>query len=503
MIIAGVLLATSILSGITESDKPSEWTIYITNDNCPDYTWGYTEEQTRQSFADIVRGHLDEMNRTDSEAEENRDRYNMAVAQEAICFVERYPERKDELIRRIKEGRIYVSPYLCNSLWAFQSFENAVRTFYHARRLEKEWGISFHVAEHIEEPSLPWGVASILAGCGIKWLSSPFYKYDSTFMNLQNPPAFIFEGPDGSQIRVAMDPWACNNSSYFQGKNLLRNPERIMDEWLPHYQQLGESYPVKVILASGTHSDISPSSGEQARGFADAIIEYNSSSGEHPKLVNSILPQFCDAIDKAEEEKPFLEVMRGCFGHSWDTWPVSIAKYVADMRSAGRIFLSAEALLTVASGKQPDIAEATRLQRERCEWLWAMLSDHAWNGTGEENKRHNAELRRGWNKELIEKSNSLIRQGWADLVTQRDGSNFVVFNPLSMARKELIRIEATSETDCEQIVEENGKSVAYFISPEILGFGLRQLDPKNTELSTKNGLRAIDWELESPYIILQ
>jgi hypothetical protein len=57
----------------------SQWVIYITNDNCPDYTWGYTQEQTRQSFADIVRGHLDEMNRTDDQDMSDRDRYNMAV----------------------------------------------------------------------------------------------------------------------------------------------------------------------------------------------------------------------------------------------------------------------------------------------------------------------------------------------------------------------------------------------------------------------------------------
>lgn len=59
---------------------PAEWTIYVANDNCPDYTWGLTEEQTRQAFADVVRGHLDEMERTDGQAAENRDRYNMAVA---------------------------------------------------------------------------------------------------------------------------------------------------------------------------------------------------------------------------------------------------------------------------------------------------------------------------------------------------------------------------------------------------------------------------------------
>jgi len=95
---------TSDAAGQPPSDV-SAWTIYVTNDNCPDYTWGYTEEQTRQAFADLVRSHLDEMKRTDGEPPENRDRYNMAVTQEALCFVERYPDRKEELIRRIQEGR--------------------------------------------------------------------------------------------------------------------------------------------------------------------------------------------------------------------------------------------------------------------------------------------------------------------------------------------------------------------------------------------------------------
>lgn len=119
--VAIVLLLALSGGGRNNAAESAEWTIYVTNDNCPDYTWGNTEEQTRQAFADIVRGHLDEMNQTDREEPGNRDRYNMAVTQEAMCFVERYPQREAELVRRIKEGRVFVSPFLCNCLWAFHS----------------------------------------------------------------------------------------------------------------------------------------------------------------------------------------------------------------------------------------------------------------------------------------------------------------------------------------------------------------------------------------------
>ena len=42
---------------------PSAWTVYITNDSCSDYTWGWDEKQTRKAYADVILSHLDEMNR--------------------------------------------------------------------------------------------------------------------------------------------------------------------------------------------------------------------------------------------------------------------------------------------------------------------------------------------------------------------------------------------------------------------------------------------------------
>jgi hypothetical protein len=439
-----LLVALPLLAPAAAAAEPKDdaaaWTVYVANDNCPDYTWGFTEEQTRQAFADIVRGHLDEMNRTDKEPAENQDRYNMAVTQEALCFVEKYPGRKDELIRRIKEGRAFVSPYLCNSLWGLASVEQTIRTFYPARRLEREWGIPrLEWAEHIEEPCLPWGTATILAGCGIRWLSNPFYNYDSTFAGLKNPPLFIYEGPDGSQLRVVMDPWASNKASYTQGARILGNPQTLLAEWLPHYRSLGAAYPVRAILASGTHGDINPGSGNQARGFAEKLAKYNASPGEHPRLVNATLPMFCRAVDDEQARTPFLQTVRGDFGHSWDAWPVSLAKYVADMREGERQFLAAEALVAVAGRTRPELFAATRADRERAEWCWAMLSDHAWNGTDEKNQRHNAGLRKQWSEELGTIVGRLLGSGWDAAGAGRDDCAPRCLPPAPGPRHALVR----------------------------------------------------------------
>src|ERR1039457_1107991 len=75
-----IVLVASIASlpGQT-SHSGSDWTIYITNDACSDYTWGFNEAQTRRAYANVVRAHLDQMVRTDLEKPENQDRYNLSI----------------------------------------------------------------------------------------------------------------------------------------------------------------------------------------------------------------------------------------------------------------------------------------------------------------------------------------------------------------------------------------------------------------------------------------
>ena len=52
------ILAVLLLAGLAplaaaqSASDPSDWTICITNDTCPDYTWGLAEVQTRKAFAD-------------------------------------------------------------------------------------------------------------------------------------------------------------------------------------------------------------------------------------------------------------------------------------------------------------------------------------------------------------------------------------------------------------------------------------------------------------------
>ncbi len=341
------------------------WTVYIANTTCVDSTWVLNEADTKKAVAELVRAHLDEMNRTDALPEDSRDRYNMMVLQEAEFFLERYPERGGELLRRVKEGRVYVSPFLNNTLWGFQSTEGAIRSFLPARRFERKWGVPFDTAAHIELPSMPWGVASILAGGGFRWLAVPYYDYDSSFSQLEVPPLFRWEGPDGAKIKVALDHWASQRGSYAQGDQFLKDLQaKKAQEWIDHYAALGAVYPLRSVLANGTHSDLSFQSRDQVAGFARAIEGANHDA-PGMRVVNASFGQFFREVDAAEAKSPFLPAVRGSFGHSWELWPVSLARYAGLMRTAERHYLAAESLLAIAGASDPQAFEETRAMRER------------------------------------------------------------------------------------------------------------------------------------------
>jgi len=476
------LWATGAAAAPARGDA-NTWRIIIANDTCPDVTWGFTEEQTRQAFADLIAAHLDEMNRTDSGPSESRDHYNLSAFIEAEAFLERYPERQEEFVRRVREGRICVSPFLCNSLWGFQSVEGVLRAFYPARRFERMHGLVLDMAAHIELPSLPWGLATILAGCGVRWTSVPFLDYDCTFGRLRNPPLFRWVGPDGAEVRVLLDAWASRQANYSQGASLLKEPAWLEQEWLPHYAQLGAVYPLRVLFASGTHSDINPASARQARGFVEAISRYNAGANRPARLVNGTLAQFCQEVDVLERASPFLPVLRGCFGHSWELWPVSLAKTVAALRENERAFLAAESLVAIAAQAQPSLGAQTRAERERAEWYWAMLSDHAWNGTDLTNQRHNAGLRCRWAHGLGEISAHLTVLAWQALGLETGPGHVSVFNPLSFSRDVVVTchlpagargVEADGRRIQAEVFLEGADRQIRFVAERLPAFGFRQ-----------------------------
>lgn len=509
--LAGWMAGALALWGAAGPDW-SAWTVIVANDSCPDYTWGYPESATRRQFAELVRAHLDEMMRTDGDPPEERDHYTMAVAMEALCFLEAYPGRRDEFVRRLREGRLLLSPFLCNTLWGFQSTEGAIRSLYPARRLERLLELPrLEYAHHIEHPALPWGVPTVLAGCGVRWLSVAFYDYDSTFSALQVPPVFWHEGPDGSRLRVVMDAFASRSASYTQGAHLLGQPAVLTNAWLPHYRGLGRAYPLRTVWASGTHGDTGPGSAGQVPGFTEAIRAYNRGPSPRPRLMQGTLAHFARAVEAAESQRRFLPTQRGCFGHSWDAWPVSLAAEVAAVRAEEQRFLEIESRLTMAALAVPQLAESTRSDRERAEWLWGMLADHAWNGSDDANRRENLRLRRAWVQEWSVLNARLDAAAWQGHGVVPSSNHVVVFRGPLQPYGGLVQLDGEVPAlwlggpgggRPVQRSRDGERMGAVFVDS---GIGLREhrFEAREAARRSPTRLRASPFALESPYYRLE
>ena len=312
----------------------------------------------------------------------------------------------------------------------------------------------------------------------------PFLDYDSTFKGSRIRRSSASQGPDGSEVRVLMDAWASRKANYTQGGHLLKDTRRVVSEWIPHYEQLGAGYPLRTIFASGTHSDINPNSGNQARGFADSIIHYNAAGTNLVQLLNGTLAQFCREVDAVEGKSALSAQAPGLFRPLLGTLAGQPRQKASPPCARTNVSSSPPSRSWRSPARLSQTSHAgTKADREKAEWLWAMLSDHAWNGTDPENKHHNAQLRRNWAGGLGDISQRLAAQAWTELGLKPDAQHVTVFNPLSFANDVLVTCDAAADTTQvlakdqpvgAQFVTEAGQKRVMFVARGVPAFGFRE-----------------------------
>jgi hypothetical protein len=151
-------------------------------------------------------------------------------------------------------------------------------------------------------------------------------------------------------------------------------------------------------------------------------------------------------------------------------------------------------------------------QRQRAEWCWAMLSDHAWNGTDERNKRLNARLRRQWGEEFLALADEVETLGWSRVVRSSDAPSVVLFNSLSLPRRDLVCVTGIEGAEIAgaragdallpvQRLTEGDRSAWCFVAPDVPGFGFRDVALVDVAAPDNPAarLRATESLLESPF----
>lgn len=393
------------------------WTVYIAQDKHLDYNWCGTRTEIERRMAALTDHYLDYAERgghCNIDCTAWLDVYRAWRGEEAAGR----PLGAGRLLDAVRQGRVGYGAAQAVLLWGVLPTELAIRALYGAAAIAQETGRPPDTALIMENPAMTWGVASVLAACGIPYLARGVYdlRAHSYLPNRDPYPLFWWRAPDGRRLLVHWDLYENTGSwgGYAEAYELARLAgegwdaytvravgDRNTDEvfaarsaWIEatvaRYEAYGEAYPVSSILLLGSGYDNWTLSGDDYGAF---IARYNAASDGRVRLVDARYDEYFAAVT-AEVSREGLQLpeLAGTFGICWEEWPAHLAGQSADWREAERLYRLAEAhqaltTLSPAAARDADAeANAARVRQELDQALAALL-DFAEHDMGGCNRR--------------------------------------------------------------------------------------------------------------------
>ena len=161
------------VSGTFELKPKKKWRIHILHFSHTDT--GYTDLTSRvaRNHGRFLKEILDYCKETDDYPEDSRFRWTSETGYQFLNGWERLNNsEKLEVIQRINEGRIEVAPIYLAHTSELYDYEVLHRTLQQMTRFAAEHGIKFTSGMNTDITGLPWGLVKVLAGHGIKYLTT-------------------------------------------------------------------------------------------------------------------------------------------------------------------------------------------------------------------------------------------------------------------------------------------------------------------------------------------
>jgi alpha-mannosidase len=388
--------------------------------------------------------------------EEARFRYLCEQTWSVLHYLEnRPPAVIDRMAHYVRNGQIEVTALFGNQTLELCSSEELIRLMYPSFSLKRELGIEISSAEHNDIPGFTWGLASALAGAGVRYFSPgvPFWYFgrgESQVHPLWDPEKALpfgmpwacwWEGPDGAKVLLWHDLHGGEWQPYDVSQAMAELPGMLasLDE---------RGYPFDMVSYTlrGGHRDNAP----PTLRYCHLVREWNR-RWAYPRLINAT-------------NRPFLEEFERRWGHTLKTlrgdvpgtdYPVGATgtpKETAIDRNAHELLHAAEAWACVAALHAGHDYPADTLERAYREVFYYDL--HCWGLShigGPAQDGHWAEkgirAYRGAalaHDVLVKATNRL-----ADKIQYPDdGYYLTVFNPLAEERTDLVRASLSPWGPC-------------------------------------------------------
>ncbi len=447
--------------------QPSRhWEVYIVPITHHDL--GYTDTLENvlhkyEGFYDDILGFCEE---TNDWPIESRYRYSVEGAWSVQQFLENRPkEVRQKLSKYVQEGRIEIPALFGNQIGALCSHEELIRLMYPSFRLKRELGAPIRTASITDVPGLSWGLPTVAAGADVKYFFAGLPGYfdwggqgvhgfwdAATILPHGIPDVFRWEGPDGGSVLVYYQ----GGYGHFAGAIGPSSYEEILEHLpgkLEVIQQQGS--PLSVVRYIHNGVDNFPPSVVISR-----IVRQWNERWAYPKLVVATNAMFFEQLEK---QCPDVRTFRGelpdtdyVVGAASTALETSVNRVTHDRLHTAEKFATVASLFAdyprppdtsfwvTAHSHYPDlnrtIGEAYENMLLYDEHTWGMahsvgtLQDWSWS-----DKSRYARKAAGLAESILGGSFAAI----ADRIAlDNDGQHLVVFNSLSAARTDVVRVSS-------------------------------------------------------------
>ena len=435
--------------------KPGKhWHVYLVQVSHHDL--GYTDlpsnilREYEGFFDDILRF----CRETDDYPAYSKFHYTVEQAWSILHYLEnRPPEVVEEMVRRIKEGRIEVNALFGNETSDLCGSEELIRLLYPAFRLRRKYGIPIRTAELNDVSGLSWGLCAAMAGAGVKYFAPGlptyftwagirvhnFFDEDAMFPG-GAPDAFWWEAPDGQKVLF----WHSGTGAGGDTDPLMPG----LADRLAKVESQGYPYDALRYWIMGGRRDNAPPRVE----FCDTVRAWNE-EWAYPHLTIGTNTQFFEHLIR--QVGPDLRAFRGELPNTdFTVGAHSTARETAVNRVTHDALLAAERFATIAAVVS-DYAYPAEALREACDAM-LLYDEHTWGAAHPMGPAQDANCAQ--KAELAYRAAALAQDvamkslyAIADRVAiDREGQHVIVFNSLPVARTDLVRAQLRFATPCSR-----------------------------------------------------
>lgn len=288
---------------------------------------------------------------------------------------------KAAFLEACRKGQIHLDVMYAQAMTGMYNDEELIELMGAAKRFEKEHGVPITSAMQSDVPGYTWGLATVLAQCGVKYLSvgpnwfaeggvEDFYKGESivgkthrggrVFRWADQP--FWWEGPSGKErVLLWMPGWGY--SGFQCGRDAITvDKVSAYLNWLD-----SKNYPYDMVM---WRYAVGADNGPAWRVLSDIVRDWNAKY-ESPRLVISTNSETMG--DFAERYGDMLPVVRGDFTPYWEDGSASTSKATAATRAAVERLVQAQILWAMRTPASP--------LQERFDTAWnkaIMYDEHTW-----------------------------------------------------------------------------------------------------------------------------